>query len=78
MSEREVVCRDLVEKVTDYLDGALEPALATRVEEHLVVCQSCATHVDHLRLTAAALARLRHDEPAPPELTQAFREWSRR
>ena len=77
MSEREVVCRELVEIVTDYLEGALDPELATRVEEHLVICGPCATYLAQMRQTSEALARLADDTPGmPPALRLAVREWS--
>jgi Putative zinc-finger len=34
----DLACRDVVELVSDYLDGALEPPLAAAAERHLALC----------------------------------------
>ncbi|MGI8416314.1 MAG: sigma-70 family RNA polymerase sigma factor [Nakamurella sp.] len=44
-----VVCRQLVELVTDYLEGALAPGLRGRVEEHLAACEHCTGYVAQVR-----------------------------
>ncbi len=45
----EVVCRQLVELVTDYLEGALDPGLRDRVETHLAACGNCKGYVAQVR-----------------------------
>jgi len=74
-----MTCRDLVELVTDYLDGALEPGVHAVVAEHLRACDGCAGYVGQLRTTIAALAAT----PSPAldpmlcaRLLVAFRTWS--
>lgn len=64
MSSDEVTCRQFVELVTDYFEGALEDPTLTRVEEHLVLCDWCVTYVDQLRDTIAALGQLPEDDAA--------------
>ncbi len=44
-----VVCEQLVELVTDYLEGALDPDLRRRVEEHLAGCEHCTAYVGQTR-----------------------------
>ena len=34
-------CNELVELVTDYLDGALDPAVRARFDAHLGECDGC-------------------------------------
>ena len=50
----DITCRELVELVTDYLEGALAPADRTRFEEHLRICKPCVAYVEQIRLTIAA------------------------
>ena len=63
---REVVCRQLVELVTGYLDGALAPRDRAAVEAHLAGCDDCDGYVAQVRrLLELTRARV---EPVPPAL----------
>lgn len=46
-------CREVVELVTEYLEGAMTPEERTALELHLHYCDGCATFVDQIRQTAA-------------------------
>ena len=76
-----ISCREVVEIVTDYLEGALAPEQRARVDAHLAVCGPCVEYVAQMRVTprlaaAAAAAELeRHPDRAV--LLDAFREFSR-
>jgi predicted anti-sigma-YlaC factor YlaD len=71
----EVTCRQFVELVTDYFEGALTERTLSRVEEHLVMCDWCVTYVEQMNDTVVALAQLRDSAvPAPPDAAlQALR-----
>lgn len=56
--ELAVVCRDLVELVTDFLDGMLETPMAAAVERHLALCPPCVRYVTQMRATARLLGHL--------------------
>lgn len=49
-------CQEIVELVTDYLDGALDAPTTAAVREHLALCDGCETYVDQMRETATALS----------------------
>jgi anti-sigma factor RsiW len=73
-----MTCRQVVQLLTDYLDGALSIADRRRVEEHLAGCDACTAFLAQLRTTGRVVARLAEVEvPAPlrAELIQAFRDW---
>ena len=75
---RELACRDIVELVTAYLEGALEPDDRERFEEHLVFCDGCDRYLDQMRLTIEATGRLEPGELPPAleeQLLEAFRGW---
>lgn len=57
----DVPCQDVVELVTDYLEGALDPVTATAVEAHLAGCDGCRVYVQQLRETIALLGRVPAD-----------------
>ena len=72
----EVVCRQVVELVTDYLEGALPDPLHAAVERHLQLCPPCETYLDQLRTTAASLREIPVESIHPQtraELVAAFR-----
>jgi MFS family permease len=51
----ELACQELVELVTDYLDGVLPPELKDSVQQHLDGCGGCTEYVRQIRLTINAL-----------------------
>jgi anti-sigma factor RsiW len=74
----ELTCRELVELVTDYLEGALPPGDVERFERHLAICPGCTTYVEQIRETVRQTGRLREDdlEPAARDaLLAQFRNW---
>lgn len=46
-----MTCRDVVELVQDYLDGALDEPRRAEVEAHLSECDGCGRVLDQLRET---------------------------
>ena len=74
---RKLVCQEVVELVTAYLDGALAPAARARFEAHLEGCDGCATYLDQLRATVAAVGEIRDEDLDPVyrmRLMDAFAE----
>lgn len=76
----EMTCRELVEVITDYLEGTLPEADRARFDEHLEECPYCVSYLDQMRATIATLGELREESITPEvrdELLQAFRGWKR-
>lgn len=72
-------CQELVELVTDYLEGAMTAPTATRFESHLDQCPGCRAYLDQMRRTIHLIGRLRPDDvPAgvTDVLLDAFRSWN--
>jgi len=85
-SEEALTCKELVELVTAYQDGALSPQERERFEAHLAMCPPCVTYVEQVDVTVRALGRLDEQgaskrmaaveqEPATQELLRLFRAW---
>ena len=76
----QMTCQELVELVTDHLEGALDPYDELRLEEHLRACAHCVHYVEQIRIVVEALGRL-DEQPLPDELRDrliaAFRVWKR-
>jgi anti-sigma factor RsiW len=73
-----LACQELVEIITDYLEGALSPADRERFVAHIRGCGGCTAYLDQMRQTVAALGRLREEDipgPALEPLLVAFRTW---
>jgi anti-sigma factor RsiW len=72
-------CQELVELVTDYLEGALTPEMHDRFERHIGKCDGCNVYVEQMRRTIELTGRLTVDEVSPEAeraLLDAFRGWS--
>ena len=60
----DLACVEVVEIVTDYLEGALPAAEALRLERHLATCPGCTEYLEQLRAIAGSLER-RHRRLLP-------------
>ena len=72
-----ISCEEVVELVTEYLEGVLDSDTAAEVEAHLGLCQGCNLYVDQMRATIQALGRVPVEslsEDAQAELVRAFRD----
>lgn len=77
--EREyLTCREMVELVTEYIEGTMPPRERAIFEAHLSVCPGCTAYLEQMRQTIAVLGRLT-EETIPPhardELLKVFRDW---
>ena len=76
----QLTCRELVELVTDYLEGMLSPADRARFEEHLSACDGCTRYLEQMRETIRLTGTLAEDG-IPSEqrdtLLAVFRDWRR-
>jgi anti-sigma factor RsiW len=76
----ELTCQELVEVVTEYLEGTLVPEERARFERHLAGCPHCRVYVEQMRQAIRALGQLVM-EGWPPEdrevLLAHFRAWQR-
>lgn len=75
-----VHCQEIVELVTDYLEGVLDPDMTAEVEAHLELCDGCDIYVEQMRTILRALGKVPVDilsEAAQDELIRAFRDLRR-
>jgi len=77
-TRREMACQELVEVITDYLEGTLAEVDRTRFDAHLASCPSCQEYVEQMRALVRLSGKLttRSLEPATVDsLLSAFRRW---
>jgi anti-sigma factor RsiW len=75
-----MTCKELVELVTEYLEGALPPDERTRFETHLASCQGCTNYLAQMQQTIRLSGKLT-EQTIPPdaggELLRIFRNWKK-
>ena len=80
MTEPEMTCRELVERVTEYLEGAMPPAERARLELHLAGCRPCSHYLDQMRKTIDLAGSIPEETVKPKareDLLAVFRAWKR-
>ena len=73
-----LACREAVELVTDYLEGALSDPDRQRLEGHLAACPHCSEYLAQMRRTLDALGRIEPESLDPrvqDELVALYRRW---
>lgn len=73
-----VACREMVELVTDYLEGSLSRRERRRFEAHLSGCEHCREYLEQMRLTIHLTGQLRSKDFEPKmreEFVGLYRRW---
>ncbi|HEU0249913.1 MAG TPA: zf-HC2 domain-containing protein [Solirubrobacteraceae bacterium] len=74
----ELPCREMVELITDYLEGALSRSQRRRFEAHLAGCEHCSEYLRQMRLTIEATGVLREQDltaDMQAEFGEIYRRW---
>ena len=66
---RELKCQEIVELVTEYLEGTMDGELRAAFEGHLVACGHCAHYLEQMEATIRLAGTIE-----PEALSPAFRE----
>jgi anti-sigma factor RsiW len=78
LRRKDIVCRQAVELVTDYLEGSLSRRERRRFEAHIKACPNCTAYLEQIRITIT-LTRAIEPEDLTPEatadLTELYRRW---
>ena len=75
-----ITCRELVEVITEYLEGSMAHGESARFEAHLDECEGCTRVIEQFRATISSTGSLAQDHLTAAErdlLLAAFRSWSR-
>jgi anti-sigma factor RsiW len=78
--QNEMTCQELVEVITDYIEGAMSAGDRQRFEAHLDECHYCANYLDQMRTVIGTLGAVDAESipaDARAELLEAFRGWKR-
>ena len=63
-------CRELLDFLSDYVDGTLEDQLCAEIERHMAGCDNCTVVVDTLRKTISLYQASSSDPQVPAEIRQ--------
>jgi anti-sigma factor RsiW len=78
--DADLACTEVVEMITEYLEGALPAAEARRLDRHLETCPGCGEYFTQMRTVAGSLGGL-SEGSLPAEmrdgLIAAFRDFRR-
>ena len=78
LRRKDLVCRQAVELVTDYLEGALSRRDRRRLEAHLRDCPNCTAYLEQIRLTIRLSGAVEPEQlsaAARADLTELYRRW---
>jgi len=73
-----MTCKELVELVTDYLEGKLPDVEVIRFEQHLSSCDGCTNYLEQMRQTIHVVEHTRQNVLTPQQwqdLLKLFRDW---
>lgn len=74
-----LTCAEMVEQITDYLEGVLPPDQIAKFRAHLISCDGCEAYLEQVHTMLRSL-RGTPDEVLSPEVESAiigaFQRWS--
>jgi anti-sigma factor (TIGR02949 family) len=65
-------CREIFERLSEYLDQELDPELCSKIEGHLDGCEPCEAFLESLRRTIGHVGESR-SEALPDEIREQLR-----
>jgi len=78
LRRKDLVCKQAVELVTDYLEGALSRRDRRRFEAHLRGCPNCAAYLEQIKMTIRLAGTVEPEDLTPEaraDLTDLYRRW---
>ena len=77
---RSLACQEIVELVTDYLEGAMDAPLRASFDAHLAGCPHCTLYLEQMRAAIRVAGTIKADDLSPEfraGLLEAFRDFRR-
>jgi predicted anti-sigma-YlaC factor YlaD len=73
-----IPCQELVELVTDYLEGTLPARDQARLDAHLSACEACTMYIEQMKETLRIMGAIEPEQvsdAAYSELSAVFAAW---
>ncbi len=77
---RALACQEVIELLTEYLEGTLSRRQRRRLETHLATCPNCSAYLEQIRVTIRLTGSIEPEDlsaQAVDELTELYRRWRR-
>ncbi len=78
--ENDLTCQELVELITDYLEGQLPETTRQQIERHLAGCEGCTNYLQQMQQTMQLTGQLHEEELSPgqrDDLLKLFQDWKK-
>jgi len=75
-----ITCKELVELVTDYLEGTLSGETRAQMERHVAGCDGCTKYLEQMRRTIQLTGNVREEDLSAAQredLLRLFRDWKK-
>jgi anti-sigma factor RsiW len=75
-----MTCKELVELITQYLEGTLPEEARLQMENHLSGCEGCTHYLEQMRQTIFLTGQLREESLTQQQragLLELFRTWQK-
>jgi predicted anti-sigma-YlaC factor YlaD len=69
----EMTCKELVELVTDYLEGTLAEDARLKMEDHLSRCDGCTNYLEQMRQTIRLTGQVREENLTTQQREDLFK-----
>jgi anti-sigma factor RsiW len=78
LRNRDLVCQQAIELLTEYLEDNLSRRQKRRLERHLRACPNCSNYLEQIRITIRLTGAMEPEELTPDavdDLTQLYQRW---
>jgi predicted anti-sigma-YlaC factor YlaD len=78
LRNRDLVCQQAIELLTDYLENNLSRRQRRRLEGHLRACPNCSNYLEQIRITIRLTGAMEPEELTPDavdDLTELYQRW---
>ena len=67
MKAKPIRCRQMLRRLSDYIDGELDPSICRSIEAHMPDCRPCRAFIRSLRKSVRILNKSGRRAARPPE-----------
>jgi anti-sigma factor RsiW len=78
--KEQMTCKELVELVTEYLEGSLPADVRVRMDQHLSGCDGCSSYLEQMRQTIRLTGHLGEESLTTQQrdnLLKLFHNWKK-